>query len=175
MNKIIIILSVIFLASCGDNDKPKVTYTENQSIESAELKKDSTLIEIADIPIHIDSTKYLIHPIGKYKIYGSGRKIYFGSSDYSGGTFSISNFNSYKITGDLLNLKFQELNSDKLTTLTPKNIRIQSVSFLRDVFENNKKQFLVYRVLDKDTNRDKVLDYNDIKSLYISKIDGTGF
>ena len=170
-----ILLSVIILSSCGDNEKPKVTYTENKKIETAELEKDSTLIEIADIPIHIDSTKYLIHPIGEYKIYDSRGKTYFGSSSYGSGTFAISNYNRYEITGDLYNIKFQELNSENLTSLTSKNIRIKSVSFLREVFDNNKKQVLVYRILDSDTNRDNELNDNDIKSLYMSNIDGTNF
>ncbi|WP_115461008.1 hypothetical protein [Winogradskyella aurantiaca] len=170
-----ILISIALLTSCGNIEKPKVIYEENQNVGTAELKRDSTLIEIADIPIHIDSTTYLIHPIGEYKIYGSRGKSYFGSSSSGFGTFAISNYNRYEITGDLYNLKFQELNSENLSSLTSKNIRIKSVSFLRDVFDNNKKQFLVYRILDSDTNKDNELDDTDIKSLYISNIDGTNF
>ena len=174
-NIIILGFTLIFLTSCGNDEKPKVIYPENENIETTELKKDSTLIEIADIPIHIDSTKYLIHPIGEFKMYGSREKIYFGSSNYGSGSFSISNYNRYEITGNLYNLKFQQLDSDNLTTLTTKNIRIKSITFLRDIFDNTKKQILIYRVVDIDTNRDNELDDNDLETLYISNIDGSQF
>lgn len=163
------------MVSCGNEEKPKVIYPENGNAETTELKKDSTLIEIADIPIHIDSTQYLIHPIGEYEMYGTRGKSYFGSSNYGSGSFSISNYNRYEITGDLHNLKFQKIDSENLTTLTKQNIRIKSITFLRDIFDNTNKQILVYRILDKDSNRDNKLDDNDINTLYISNIDGTNF
>jgi len=174
-NIIILVILTIILVSCGNENKPKVIYKESKNAEPTELKKDSTLIEIADIPIHIDSTNYLIHPIGEYKIHSSRGKVYFGSSGYGSGSFSVSKYNNYKITGNLHNLKFQKIDSENLTSLTKKNIRIKSISFLRDVFDNTRKQLLVYLVLDKDTNRDHKLDDDDIKTLYISNIDGSNF
>lgn len=171
----IIVFLAIFLSSCLNGDKSAATLKANQADETTEIKKDPTLIEIADIPIHIDSTQYLIHPIGEYKMYGAQGKLSFGSSSYSSGTFSIAKNNGYDITGDLTNIQFQELSSEKLTSLTTKNIRIKSISFLRDIFDNTKRQFLLYRILDRDTNMDNVLDDNDIKSLYISHIDGAKF
>ncbi len=172
---IILAFTTLLIVSCGNEEKPKVIYPENGNAETTELKKDSTLIEIADIPIHIDSTQYLIHPIGEYEIYGTRGKSYFGSSNYGSGSFSISNYNRYEITGDLHNLKFQKIDSENLTTLTKQNIRIKSITFLRDIFDNTNKQILVYRILDKDSNRDNKLDDNDINTLYISNIDGTNF
>lgn len=173
-NIIILGITIIFLSSCGNDEKPKVIYPENENIETTELKKDSTLIEIADLPIHIDSTDYLIHPIGEYKIYGS-RSNYFSSSSYGSGSFSVSGYNRYEISGNLYNLKFEELNSEMTRMLTDKNIRIKSVSFLNEIFEKTGEQILVYRVLDKDTNRDKKLNGFDISTLYISNINGTNF
>ncbi len=172
---IILAFTILLIVSCGNEEKPKVIYPENGNAETTELKKDSILIEIADIPIHIDSTQYLIHPIGEYEIYGTRGKSYFGSSNYGSGSFSISNYNRYEITGDLHNLKFQKIDSENLTTLTKQNIRIKSITFLRDIFDNTNKQILVYRILDKDSNRDNKLDDNDINTLYISNIDGTNF
>ena len=49
------------------------------------------------------------------------------------------------------------------------------MEFLNEIFKKNGEQFLVYRVLDKDTNQDKELNYSDISTLYISNIDGTKF
>ena len=168
--------TVILFNSCGNEEKPIVIYPENGQSENVELKKDSTLIEISDLPIHIDSTKYLIYPIGEFKMYGAGSsKIYFGSTSYYDGSFKISGFNQYEISGNLNNLKFQHIESEDLIPLTDKIIKISSVSFLRDIFNLTKRQYLVYRVWDQDTNRDKKLDNDDIETLYISKIDGTKF
>jgi PBP1b-binding outer membrane lipoprotein LpoB len=172
---IILVITTLFFTSCGNDERPKVIYPENEDSDTLELRKDSTLIEIADIPIHIDSTNYLIHPIGDYKMFGSRGKIYSGSSGFGSGSFSISNYNRYKITGNLHNLKFQMINSENLSTLTTKNIRIKSVSFLRGIFDNTKKQILVYTIIDRDSNRDNKLDDDDIETLYISNIDGTNF
>lgn len=166
-------ITILLLTACTNGNKPKIVHTENNEIQ--EFKKDATLIEISDIPIHIDSTKYLIHPIGEYKISKSLRKISFDSSNYDSYSFSVSNFNGTQITGNFNNLKFEHLDSDILVPLTTKNIRIQSVSFLRDLFNTTKKQILVYIVFDKDTNRDNKLNFNDIKTLYISNIDGSDF
>ncbi len=171
----LIISAFLILISCKNNDKPKLVHAETNKIETTILEKDSTLVEIADIPIHIDSTKYLIHPIGVYRIYESVSKFGSGYSTKQSGSFSISNYNRYEISGNLYNLKFQHIDTDKLTELTNKNLRIKSISFLRDIFENTKKQFLVYRVVDRDTNFDNKIDDFDITSLYISNIDGTEF
>lgn len=173
--KLIVALTFVILTSCSNNEKPKVIYRENESIQATELIKDSTLIEIADIPIHIDSTNFLIHPIGEYKMYGSRGKISFGSAGYGSGSFSISNHNRYEITGNLYNLKFQQLETENFTALTTKNIRIKSITFLRKIFKNTKKQILIYQILDMDTNGDNELDDDDVEALYMSNIDGSDF
>ena len=142
-NLIILVFTTIILTSCENNEKPKVIYPENGKIETLELKKDSTLIEIADLPIHIDSTKYLIHPIGEYEIYNyrgssSSSSGYFSSSSYGSGSFDVSRLNSYEITGNLYNLKFEEIESEKNRLLTEKNIRIKSVEFLNEIFKKKR-------------------------------------
>jgi len=166
---------VLLFISCGTDNKPKIVHTVINENEITELKKDSTFIEIADLPIQIDSTNYLIHPVGDFKIEDyKGRGIY-KSKSYGSKNFSISNYNGRRISGNLSNIKFQHIDSDKLSSLTENIININSLTFLRDVFDNTEKKLLVYEVNDKDTNQDKKLDYNDIKTLYISKIDGTEF
>ena len=172
-NLIILVFTIIFLTSCGNDEKPKVIYPESGEIENQELKKDSTLIEIADLPIHIDSTKYLIHPIGEYEIYYGSRSSYFSSSSYGSGSFSFSQYRGYEISGNLYNLIFEEIESEKTRMLTDKNIRIKSVRFLYKIFEKTNEQFLVYRILDKDTSRDNKLNDFDISTLYVSNINGT--
>lgn len=179
-NLMFLIFTITFFSSCSNDEKPKVIYLENGKKENLELKQDSTLIKVADLPIHIDSTNYLIHPIGEYEIYNyrgssSSSSGYFSSSSYGSGSFDVSRFDNYQITGNLYNLKFEEIKSEKTRILTEKNIRIKSVNFLNEIFKKNGKQLLIYRVLDKDSNRDKKLNHFDISTLYISNIDGTKF
>lgn len=174
-NSIILGFSFLFLVACNTNELPKIKHTDRDSDKTLSISKDTTLVEIADLPIHMDSTSYLIHPIGSFKMYGSESKIYSGSSGNRSGNFYVSNYNNYSITGNLHNLKFQHLGSEHFTVLTKKNIRISAITFLRDLFDNNKKQLLIYRVLDMDTNQDNKLDTNDVETLYMSNIDGSDF
>ena len=66
--------------------------------------------------------------------------------------FSISSYGGYKIFGNLSNIKFQHIDSEKLLALTENVIKIKSLTFLKKLFDTTKKQFLVYEVTDKDTN-----------------------
>lgn len=169
-------IMILLLASCGKENKPKIVHTENTETEIPEIKKDTTFIEISDLPIEIDSTDYLIHPIGDFRIEDKRGKIIYKSSGYrSNKSFSISNYGGYRISGNLSNVKFQHKDSETLSALTQKIIKINSITFLRKLFDNTKKQVLVYEVTDKDTNRDGKIDFSDINTLYISKINGIDF
>lgn len=120
---------------------------------------------VANLPVHIDSTNYLIHPVGKIEV----REGYYGSGSGSSGSAAVGD----EIFGNFTNLRFQELNSEEFTDLTNQNLRILSVQFLREIFENTGKQFLLYKILDSDTNEDGKLNSNDHKALYISGINGS--
>ena len=85
---------VLSFSYCSDPINQKVVYSENENPETLELKQDSTMVKIADVPIYIDSTQYLIHPIGEYKIYRGRGSSFYGYSKYGTGSFSSSSFNS---------------------------------------------------------------------------------
>ncbi|MBC7641785.1 MAG: hypothetical protein H7174_05515, partial [Flavobacterium sp.] len=136
---------------------------------------DSSNIEIADLPIQFNGTKFLIHPIGNYRIFGGKSKYSYGSSNSESGSFKISNYNEYEITGYLSNLKFQEIGTDSIKALTDKAILIQTATYLKAVADKTKQQIIVYTLSDMDTNRDSKLDTNDIKTLYLSTISGDKF
>jgi hypothetical protein len=71
----------------------------------------------------------------------------------------------------LQNLKFQKKNRfDSIHTLTDKPAFFDSN--LPTVSDRIKRQIMVYTIYDVDTNRDGKLDTNDIKSLYLSDING---
>ncbi|REH54545.1 hypothetical protein C7448_10265 [Tenacibaculum gallaicum] len=163
----------IICSSCKSKTKNEANEITVLDKAKKEIKVDASLIKIADLPIHIDSTNYLIHPVG----YGNNKEVnksYFSSSK-GGETYHLTGFYDNEINGMMINLKFQKLGSDKFTSLTKENIQISSVSFLREIFNVTKQQILMYKVIDSDTNDDKKLGYEDDISLYLSKIDGTNF
>ncbi|NBL64894.1 hypothetical protein GV828_06735 [Flavobacterium sp. NST-5] len=167
------ILLVTFFVSCEEKqEKPKVIY-DAEKTDRKPAKPDSSQIKIADLPIHMEGTKYLIHAIGDVRIYEGGSRGY-GSSNTNSVSYAISNYNRFELTGYFENLKFQHIDSTNLKPLTDKNVQIQTVTFL-NTLTTLKKQILVYSLVDSDTNRDAKLDANDIKSLYLSEINGENF
>lgn len=153
-------------------EKPKVTYDAAKP-EKIAAKTDTAQIEVADLPIHIPGTNYLIHPVGDLNIYGAGKPKYDASNAAANAaSFQISNYDEGEITGYLRNLKFQQIGSDSITALSEKPLLIQSAKFLRTLSEKTKQQIIVYTLADMDTNRDGKLDTNDIKSLYLSEMGG---
>nr|WP_315140310.1 hypothetical protein [uncultured Flavobacterium sp.] len=178
MNKKLIIGSLFFvllIVSCQKEvEKPKVIY-DNSSKNTVAPKLDSSKVEIADLPVVMEGTDYLIHPIGDLRIYERGTKSKYGSSAVNDVSFTISNVAQYEITGFLQNLKFQKIDSDSIRPLTDKPILIETATYLKTVSDRIKKQILVYTMVDADTNRDGKLDTNDINTLYLSTISGEKF
>jgi hypothetical protein len=168
----IAVILVVFLASCKkeEADKPKVIYEDTAKAKPI-TPVDTTQIEVADLPVNMEGTNFMIHPIGV--ISGSGKGIK-ASSD-SNQSFTVSNYGEYEITGYLKNLKFQEIGRDSIYALTDKQVLIQTATYLKIFADKSKQQLLVYSLADMDTNKDGKLDSNDIKSLYISTISGQKF
>lgn len=166
------IVLVMLFFSCKQEEtvKPKVIY-ENASKTKAEIPTDTSQIEIADLPINMEGTNFLIHPIGVISGAGKGVK----SSPDSGQSFTVSNYGEYQITGYLKNLKFQEIGKDTIKSLTDKPVLIQTATYLKNFADKTNQQLMVYSLADMDTNKDGKLDSNDIESLYISSISGEKF
>lgn len=169
--KIVFCSLFVFLISCRkETELPKVTY-ENSSKPAVPAKVDTTKVAIADLPIQMPGTNYLIFPIGDLDVSVSNRGSYDSSSNINEPRFQISNYSENEITGFLRNLKFQEIGSDSIRSLTNKPILIQTVTHVRAA----KQSVLVYTLADMDTNKDNKLNVNDIKSLYLSDISGANF
>jgi hypothetical protein len=151
-------------------EKPKVIY-ETTSKAKPEVVSDANQIEVADLPINMEGTNFLIHPIGVMSGNGNGIKSSYDSEQ----GFTVSNYGEYQITGYLKNLKFQEIGKDTIYTLTDKQILIETATYLKTFADKSKQQLLVYSLADMDTNKDGKLDNSDIKSLYLSTISGQKF
>jgi hypothetical protein len=175
MKKYALYISIIVgftLVSCKKEaiDKPKVIYEDATKSKRVALV-DTSQIEVADLPITMEGTNFLIHPIGVISGKSKGFKSYSDSEQ----SFAVSNYGEYEITGYLKNLKFQEIGTDSIYTLTDKQVMIETATYLKTVADKSKLQLIVYSLADMDTNKDDKLDGNDIKSLYISTISGKKF
>lgn len=166
----ILVLAALLITSCKkqEDEKPKVTYDTVSKDKPAEIIADTTQVAVADLPIAMEGTNYLIHPIG---VVAGGNRGLKSSSD-TGEGFTVSNYGEYQITGYLSNLKFQEIGKDSLHALTDKPILIETATYLKTLADKTKQQLLVYSLADMDTNKDGKLDSSDIKSLYISTVAG---
>ncbi|WP_412464489.1 hypothetical protein [Flavobacterium mekongense] len=161
------------LISCKKEEtpKPKVIYQEDASKTKTVVPEDTTQIEIADLPINMDGTNYLIFPVGTV----SGDKKGIKASYDSNTGYTVSNYSEYQISGYLKNLKFQEIGKDTIYALSDANLLIETATYLKSTADKTKKQLMVYTLVDMDTNKDAKLDNNDIKSLYLSEISGKKF
>jgi hypothetical protein len=172
---------MLILSSCGKR-QPKIDYSnrnQNDSLTMANIVNDTSKVLIAELPIYFDSTEYLIYPVGFVNLNDRENKGIlkgsYSSSDYSNSEFSVeSNSNDY-FSGSITNLVFENLKSRNQRLLTRKMVCITNVQYLRNLSKKIKRNYLLYSVIDKDLNHDEKLDYQDIESLYISKIDGSDF
>ncbi|HWR95089.1 MAG TPA: hypothetical protein VN192_07810 [Flavobacterium sp.] len=170
----LLLLFFVFAACKNEVEKPKVIYNKTAT-KTTPSKADSTQVLIADLPIQIPGTSYLIYPVAALNIAENlGKTAYESSKSYEV-NFRISNYSDNEITGYLKNLKFQEISTDSIKSLTNKPVLIQTVTYLKTVFEKTKQHVLVYNLIDSDTNIDGKLDDNDVKSLYLSAISGSRF
>jgi len=174
---ILFAISVLAVVSCkNETETPKVIYeNEKQTPEVTYQKIDSTEIKIADLPINFTGTNYLIHPIGNVRIYNTGSSRYGSTKVNNQVSYKISNYSTPEITGYITNVMFQHKDSLDLKPLTANRMEILSINYLDELALKTNKHFLVYSLVDIDTNRDGKYDDNDIKTLYISKINGTKF
>jgi hypothetical protein len=173
--KYIALVIIGTLVSCKDDtQKPKVIYDASRKTNVV-AKTDSTQIEVADLPIQMEGTNFLIHPVGDLRVYEKGTKARYGSSSVNDLSFTISNLGEYEITGYLQNLKFQKVDSDSIRPLSAKPVLILTATYLKTVADKTANQVMVYTLADTDTNKDGKIDTGDIKTLYLSDISGEKF
>lgn len=169
-------LCMMTLVACEKQEEtPKVIYENTAEVAEVSYQKiDSTEIKIADLPVKFTGTNYLLHPVGDVRVYNTGSSKY-GSSKTNQVSYTISNYSSPEITGYISNVMFQHKDSLSLKPLTTNRMEILSITYLDELALKTRKQLLVYTLVDVDTNRDGRYDSNDIKTLYLSHIDGSAF
>ena len=155
---------------------PKINYKDNTDTTSVidNRMKDTTKVLVAELPVKFDSTDVLIFAIGLVDLQARGGYSRFESSSSGDSDIASSYFNKDILTGSLINLVFRDKNGDE-RKLTDRKIVIRRVTFLREIFYKTKTGYLLYSIIDRDTNGDKILNNSDLETLYISRNDGTGF
>lgn len=157
---------IISLGSCKEEQKPKVKY--DRPVKQVEIKKDTTRLLVADLPIQFSSSNVLIYPMGELRVSDLKKGNYDGDKmDMNG--FNVSNVLDEELTGYLQNVKFQEIGKDSLHILTDKSVLIERMTYLKS------RKILVYVMADSDTNQDGKVDSYDVKSLYLSTDLGNQF
>jgi len=174
--KIVVCCAFMTFMSCKkETETPKVIY-ENPNKKPVEYKMDTTKVEIADLPVQMQGTNVLLFPVGDLNVNERNSKgVYDAASPVNKQSFKISNYSENEITGYLRNVKFQEIGTDSIKALTDKPVLIQSITYLKTIADKTKQQVLVYMLADMDTNKDNILNTNDIQSLYLSDISGSRF
>lgn len=166
----------VFVSCNKETETPKVIYENEKNTSEVKYQKiDSTEIKIADLPVKFNGTNYLLHPIGNVRVYNTGSSKYGSSKTNSQVSYTISNYATPEITGFISNIMFQHKDSLNLNPLTTNRMEILSITYLDELALKTNKQLLVYALVDVDTNKDGRYDDNDIKTLYISNIDGSRF
>ncbi len=162
------ILSAIFAMACTNTDKPKVVYAQDTTAIGIII--DTTAVPMANLPIHFDSTDYLIFVVGKTKSWSRDSKFYIGSGRSDDESFSVGYFDGESVRGDIDNIKFQHIDSIHIRELATEQIKIRSFYLVHTTAD-----VILLEVMDKDTNKDQQLTYEDVVSLYIANSNGTKF
>ena len=172
----VLCLMMAFAACQQEEAKPKkVIYEDEPEEEVVYQKIDSTDVKIADLPIHLPETDFLLHPVGDVRVYSNNNSRYGSLKSGNSYSFTVSNYSYPEITGYMSNLLIQHKDSADLHLLSENRMMIKSIVYLDKLAEQTNKKVLVYQVVDRDTNRDGNYDSNDILALYISTIDGQNF
>ena len=176
MNRFLPIAFFTGLTFACSERTPKIDY-ENQIDTVATIVnvvEDTTKILVSELPVRFDSTEVLIYAVGLVDLQERGGYSKFGSGSYSSSDISASYFNTDNLSGQFINLVFEDLNGNR-TPLTNHKMTINRVLFLRGIYNNTKQQILMYSLYDRDTNGDGKMNRQDLESLYLSNIDGTNF
>lgn len=159
---IYIVPLLTLLVGCKEEPKPKVKY--DTTAPKVEIKKDTSKLEVADLPLQFQNSNVLIYAIGDLRVGEMKKNGYEEKAN-----FTISNSLEEEVTGYLRNVKFQKVGEDSLHVLTDKVVMIERMSYLKS------KKVIAYVLADADTNQDLKVDSDDIKSLYLSTDMGKNF
>lgn len=190
MNKLFLLSTLLLLMiACNNSKEPQVVYDSSNpdSLTIENVLEDTTKVLVTGMPIYLDSTDILIHPIGWENIYLANKsrslditvsidsRISKKNGTESDHSYSVYSNNKDYISGEMVNLIFENPESGEQRILTDKVMSIYHISYLKDLAKEINQHYLLYRVYDKDYNRDGKLNKEDMSAYYISTLEGTLF
>ena len=182
MKKTLLLLSLIFMISCSENENEKKIVYENINGQIENTKTKDTLKNnpksklITGLPFKLDSARTRIFPMAEIKLRTEKRGITKIGS-YSGSSFTffaIGSYNNREYYGHLDNLIFENIENGKKHLLTNDKIKIKTFGQLHKNQSIPIKK-IIYEIITNDSNKDNELNENDLENLYISGINGENF
>lgn len=191
--RIISVFSLLLLfVSCTErNMRPTVNYDiPEDSLSVNLLFMDTSKVMIASLPFMFDSTNVLLQPSGlvdiqhieEFSLRGLKQEVSSEistmKSEYSSARnedFYLKSANNNTFSGSINNIYFDDLTTGQQRLLTDKPMLITTIIYLSSINKETGRSYLLYTVYDKDTDKDGQLTTNDMKSLFISNLDGSGF
>lgn len=168
-------LLLVFLSGCVKEESKSIVYSEAPSTIQEVVNKDEKRKQIADLPIQFHPGGKLIHILGEVHYNESYKKFEGFSSGSSEADFNVSHGFGNEISGEIDALVFQDSDSDHLQPLTREKVKIFDINFLESLYEKNGKDYILYELIDQDSNQDQLWNGEDVSSLYLSRGDGSGF
>lgn len=171
---LVLTLAACFLSGCNKKPtiNPEIAIDTTAAVD--DRFSDTTKALVASLPIKFDSTDVTLFAVSFVELESNRGliKSEYGSS-YSSGSSFFSSGNDY-VDGSFVNLIFQ-LKNGETRKLTEMKANFDQVNFLREVYKKTGVGYLIYFVYDRDTNGDREYDSQDLRALYISKLDGSDF
>lgn len=148
------------------------THTSNVQGKNIQPQKQETKLKenIYGLPLSIKDIDYTIFPVGYiYQIETNGKL-----------SFSKRNYNQYNIkpnAKNTTNLVFVNNTTNETKVLTEKELLIVSFEQIFFNSERNKEpsEFILYRIIEEDSNEDGVFNNEDFSSLYLGTTNGLLF
>ena len=168
-------LLLIFLSGCVKEESKSIVYSDGPATIQEVLNRDEHAKQIADLPIQFHPGGKLIHIQGEIRYNEAYKKFEGFSSGSSETDFNVSHGFGNEFSGRIDGLVFQDMDSNHLQRLTTEKVKIFDVKFLQSLHEKNGKEYILYELIDEDSNQDQEMDGDDVLSLYISRGDGSDF
>lgn len=167
------------MSACGRNE-PRIVYDENDNIKHSEDLSDSEIEDykklIADLPFSFDSLEYLYFPIGETnESFRMNVRTFASSYSKTSKSYSLGYVRGRSVNCNLENVLIRPKNSSTFKLLTSSEIRIKSLTYLYRIDTLYNIDKFIYRIIDSDSNKDKLINDDDLVGLYSSKTNGEDF
>ncbi len=178
-NLLLLFIGTIIIWSCNRNESRIVYNESDKNIQTQDNTNPENKIFkklIADLPFTFDNLDFLYFPIGEIKE-SSKTKIRSLSSSYSNSSrsYSLGYISGREVNSNLDNIMIRPKNGSTFKLLTRSEIKIKSLNYLYSIDTTHNISTFLYKIIDSDSNKDGIINDDDLIGLYSSKSDGDEF